>query len=1470
MLLYVDYYRKFGIRRPQQLIAPTLSALELLELPQASILHFIGSSAVEAGPAGDEFIFRKIARPIMMQHIVTLAETKGAPRPVPGNIQAEIRRFHTTNRRYRLAQTLEQGVRDRTSALVFNYTYLHRQYRYMRSFYSEFNRWHNIYSTVWQNIAKVAKETDRQHFLQIRLPKILPSISDLRMAMEDGFIKVLDDVSQGTRPSLLNLSMETFAEINSLAKESNVDATIALEALSQRALGLFSNPESMLLLELWKWAGAERDTSVISHVSGDALSRVNLILEESGRFVVLNLGEFNSWRKATSAELAKAPNAPTKGYEPKQAQLRLLSMMMSVFQLRTGVVEQPANPAEAQTKVPEQSATLVKQEVGLPKVDPATGAIGIAVKKEVIEEDPVDNAPPEPTSDREALLQDEQIEAELNDLDRVTREQIQRQLEESAIALTVPTVVNPEDGVMAKADELAEQGVISAAEYRRFQKASETYKTMLAPDGKTSMADFIKVDPEVLKIEQSPRIRDIKTVPDKTMLKSSLLTFDETYIKNVMERDVMGTVVSMQNAAIAITGVEKEVVEDAMGSYTAYTVRALPVEGSPSTWRFKLPTLAEDGTYYANGVKYRMRKQRADLPIRKISINSVALTSYYGKTFVDRSEKKVNDYGNWLRNHVMAAGLDQDNQTITDMMPGQLFVNDLRLPRQYTTFSQGFRSFTINTDSVDPDRGQFQMFWDYGKRDTLFSPDAMKIYERNGMVLCGKTGSGKAVVMDPEGALYLDDGRNATELPAIEELLNVNPLLGPVEYTELRVMGKSLPVGVVLASEMGLERLMQLLKVTPRRVPAGQRLNLDRWEFPVVFSDETLVFSREDRLASLILAGFNAYHRVIRNFSVYEFDRKDVYFNVLEQSGLSVRYLREVTLMYQLFVDNITRDLLIEMKEPTDFRGLLIRSSEMLLTDWHPAEMDPEWMRIRGYERMAGAVYSELVRSIRGHNGRPGRSKLPIDLNPYAVWQNIAKDPSISLVQDINPIENLKDVEAVTYSGTGGRGSRSMTKHTRAYHPNDMGTISEATKDSADVGINIYTSADPQFTSLRGMSRRFDLKNPDPTSLLSTAALISPASDRDDPKRVNFVSIQHGHTVSCKGYKAAPVRTGYEQVLAHRTNEMFAYTARKPGRVVSVTDTGMVVEYEDGERKGMALGRVYGTSGGLTIPHSIKGVVKEGQKFQPGDLLCYNTGFFEPDILNPDQVVWRAGITVKTVLLEATTTLEDSSSISKRVAEQLLTPTTKVRDIVVNFDQHIHRLVKPGDQVQSEDILCVIENAVTADNKLFDEESLDTLRVLSNQTPAAKTKGTVERVEVFYHGEKEDMSESLRGLANASDRAMLARTKAMGKRGFTGNVDDGFRVEGDPLVLDTAVIRIYISKEVAAGVGDKGVFCNQLKTVFGEVMPYELVSESGVVIDAKFGMKSIFDRIVSSPMIIGTTTPLLGLIAKRAVAAYRK
>lgn len=286
------------------------------------------------------------------------------------------------------------------------------------------------------------------------------------------------------------------------------------------------------------------------------------------------------------------------------------------------------------------------------------------------------------------------------------------------------------------------------------------------------------------------------------------------------------------------------------------------------------------------------------------------------------------------------------------------------------------------------------------------------------------------------------------------------------------------------------------------------------------------------------------------------------------------------------------------------------------------------------------------------------------------------------------------------------------------------------------------------------------------------------------------------------GYQVLPVRTGQESVIANRVGDLFAYIAKGQGTVTKVTPEAVQITYDDGTVKGIELGTRYGKASGLTVPNEVVPAVKEGQRIKEGDVVTYNRNYFERDPLQPDMIAYKAGLLANVVVYETSLTDEDSSTVSRRLAERLKTNLAKPREIVLEFDQGVENLVKVGDELESTDILCFIVDSVSNNTGGFDKNSLDTLRLLGSQTPTAKVKGRVTKIEVFYHGDIEDMSESLKKIAIASDRERARLAKALGKPVVTGQVDSGFRVNNEPLMPDTMLVRIYITSDVILDSGD--------------------------------------------------------------------
>lgn len=286
------------------------------------------------------------------------------------------------------------------------------------------------------------------------------------------------------------------------------------------------------------------------------------------------------------------------------------------------------------------------------------------------------------------------------------------------------------------------------------------------------------------------------------------------------------------------------------------------------------------------------------------------------------------------------------------------------------------------------------------------------------------------------------------------------------------------------------------------------------------------------------------------------------------------------------------------------------------------------------------------------------------------------------------------------------------------------------------------------------------------------------------------------------GYEPNPTRTGYEQVIPHRVDDLFAYTAKEDGEITALSHKAITITYKDGTSRSIELGRRFGTVAGTTMPHHLETPLKVGDKVKKFDIVAFNSDYFKLDPFNPKQAIMKTGIIAKTALLECADTLEDSSVISEETAAKLASYVTKVREIVVKFDQNIHNLVKVGDEVDIETILCTLQDPFANNSSVFDEEALASLKLLSAYTPRAKYKGKVEKIEVFYNGDTEDMSESLKEITHHSNSNRRWMAKQLNQTYLSGSIDDSLMVDSHPLEIDHLVIKVYITGLQPEGIGD--------------------------------------------------------------------
>jgi hypothetical protein len=564
---YEAFRLQRAIRRITNFIAPRFSNLDTFELPRESIVHYLAEGNVELGPAPTDILFRNAPSLILAENVIQLSSNAGSPLRTPLSPDKLQQDYRQQYRRIRPLKNITVGLRDARTILVINYALLNRLFRYRPLPLTRYFKFQNVINTWVDKVNYLASQTTRQQWIKLKLPEKIPNKSE--------FI----------RGSLI---------------------------INRQTLQFFTDDNSLLLLELWKWLGPNRETSVLNKLTPEAIERLNFLVVEQGKYTFFNLSMLNESRVDPSAGILS-------GQAPQQMQLNFIKFMDSVFTIRS-----VAAKTTIETLTEEEDINTVLLEAG--KVDNDDDIKVVDEKVVSVDRNPVmtDDTDTEPTvisinNDGEELELLSQLESEAQAA-LVAGEftDIQTQF----IPTTEPdsTVEPPEDenpttivtGVVEAAQRLQRDALISYNEYSRYERLAKSYQTIPNPFGDGTLEDLAKPDPTITGTLEPGIIPDIPTVLDKSMLQSTLINFDPVYIEKVLNKDVAAMLLSAQKAGVAITGFQVTPYVDANNQFDIYEIKFTPVGGAPSTFRFRLPRVNKDGVWVTNNIKYRMRKQHRD------------------------------------------------------------------------------------------------------------------------------------------------------------------------------------------------------------------------------------------------------------------------------------------------------------------------------------------------------------------------------------------------------------------------------------------------------------------------------------------------------------------------------------------------------------------------------------------------------------------------------------------------------------------------------------------------------------------------------------------------------------------------------------------------------------------------------------------------------------------------------------------
>ena len=612
-----------------------------------------------------------------------------------------------------------------------------------------------------------------------------------------------------------------------------------------------------------------------------------------------------------------------------------------------------------------------------------------------------------------------------------------------------------------------------------------------------------------------------KDITDKSLLKSSIIDFNKSYINDELDKDILKILHSFNKIGLVLIDITTtdKIEEHSKIRNIKVHYKDLDI-GKSHKFNFNIPYIEEDGMIKFSGVDYKLQKQQVILPIVKVAEDKVNLTSNLNKTIIQRSDYKRNRFK--LHIHEYIANLNRNKLIEVEFSNEDL--SKYKLPLDYAVLAGSYKSMKFRNINLDfSNRG---------------NEDSDNIY-------IGTKGNYK-IYFGYDNIIRIYDKNKVTDKYTLREFFRYHfenekiefPKM-PKEYVEIKLLDKKFPIIFLIAYRLGLTKVLKDLEIEYRTAPVNTRFTLAVDEMSIKFRDQYLIFNRYPLRNSLLLAGFEKFKKILTKIYLEDMDDQNTYFKILEEMSIRKNYLKGINDYFDYFVDPITKDILIEMDMPIDFYGLLIKATEMLTHTKYIPSASIENFRIRSYELIPAIIYNKLAREFSIQDANRYIEKRKFSIPPDAILYTILQDPTCNVFEDINPFHDLKMENSVTNSGFGGRDSQAMVARDRVYSEDSIGVVSESTPDSGKVGVSYVTSTSPNIKNIRGM---FETKNPikDPINILSPGALITPGAHQDDSKRIGYISNQLSHQIATKNSETSRVRTGFESVLPYRVSDSYA------------------------------------------------------------------------------------------------------------------------------------------------------------------------------------------------------------------------------------------------------------------------------------------------------------------------------------------
>ena len=952
------------------------------------------------------------------------------------------------------------------------------------------------------------------------------------------------------------------------------------------------------------------------------------------------------------------------------------------------------------------------------------------------------------------------------------------------------------------------------------------------------------VDVESKVIDESD-FTDVVDTTNPNIGNSKFVNFDRSYNEKKLQKDIDNAVGMLSNASTKVFVVDKkeEDTSTSLDLKKTLTYKLQDENGNKMTLKFDVPIIFEDHFMMLKGNKKIIQHTLILKPLVKTGKNTVQINSNYQKMFI-MLHGSVDLKTNALLRFLLA------NRDEFEVVTGNGVITNkhYKVTMEYNGISRKIVQFKINGNTFILDMPKIEKLVEEKKLDTS------KVNFNTHMVI-GVDSDGKPITMSLEES-FIDkifgymSPENVESVMKIGRRGNAGKLL---QYATSKPLRQEIPLVLMLMYFEGFSKVMEKAKINYEIIPkTDEAIDIDLFEWGLTeMEDGYIKWRRYPMENSFLMNGMNALPMHL--YSTQDLDSRDTYTYILTNYYSYANQSFNLDQYYDFMIDPITKEILTDMKLPTDLVELCLLAVKMLKNEEFTPEGDLRNMRLRSNEIIPYHLYKAVTNAYGAYRKTQHR-RVPqvISIKQDAVLREMMSQSASAMndASSLNPVLEISKLRAVTYKGESGTNEEHAFKlNVRAYNESMLGVLGITTSPDSGVGINRQLSLEPNITSTRGYIDVAGMSNVDELNsaqLLSPSELLTPLGvQHDDPTRTSMAYKQTMYMVLVDDSDPVLIGNGVEKTLPYHLSSEFTINAEDDGEVIEQSNDYTVVRYKNGKYRTIdtSLQIKKNAASGFYIENQLTTNLKPGDKFKKNTILAWDDKAFRKEGNSPE-VAMRLGPLVKIAIIPEWDIYEDSAPITHAAADRMA--TTMVMPVVVTLDKnaYVSKIAKVGDKVNAGETLILFDNyhddefvmnmIQSLRNSGQNDEVEDIIETHSTKKSTHYT-GVVSSIDVVSTVPVDELSESLQVIVKDNWKKLKKRDKILNK--YQNDGDLKYYKSGNVITSTPSPVKPDYQGKIKGHVVNEGVMI----TFY---VSYKDIMKRGDKLSSEFALKSITSHVI--------------------------